>query len=641
MKNFDKIEILLQAIKRKRKKTDLKYSVPGLWIGSSEKKVEIRPEEYLLERFAKIKHLAEFNKIPSYKNTEDARVYNVFARLATSFDHDNDGKINLEPIAGEWRETGTFLKSIGLLPYLHSLGINTVYFLPITSIGIDGKKGSLGSPYAIRNPYKLDENLAEPIIEATIEEQFAAFVEAAHELGMKVITEFVFRTGSIDSDLAIEHPDWFYWIKAKIRDRGNSNNEKQYGPPVFTKEELDKIKQKVEKGELTNLPKPHKEHRDMFVPTPKKVARVENKVLGVNNSPRGQNLLESFRIPGAFADWPPNDSQPVWNDVTYLKMYDHKDFNFIAYNTVRMYDTKLAKEENEVKDLWEFIENIIPFYQNEFGIDGVMIDMGHALPLKLRKALVEKAKENKENFTFWEENFSISDASVKEGYNAVLGYMPFDAHDPWKMRGLINWLSQGTCPVPFFATPETHNTKRAASREGGVEFSKIAYLVSSFLTTMTFIHNGFELGEENPVNTGLGFSEEDYEKYPPEKLALFSETELNWKNQDNLVEFIKKVNNIRNTYLKDENKISSKSIQNISNSDDRCLTFVRRSNSNQMEILIGANLTNQEINLEISMLDGVKEIKDEFTGNIIHISDGMAKVSLEPFAYICGKLEME
>ena len=46
------------------------------------------------------------------------------------------------------------------------------------------------------------------------------------------------------------------------------------------------------------------------------------------------------RIPGAFADWPPDDNQPPWTDVTYLRMYDHPDFNYMAYNTIRMYDER-------------------------------------------------------------------------------------------------------------------------------------------------------------------------------------------------------------------------------------------------------------------------------------------------------------
>ena len=56
-------------------------------------------------------------------------IYNIFVRLTTSFDHNSDGLIggskedttlNTEGI----RESGTFLKSIALLPYLKKMGVN-------------------------------------------------------------------------------------------------------------------------------------------------------------------------------------------------------------------------------------------------------------------------------------------------------------------------------------------------------------------------------------------------------------------------------------------------------------------------------------------------------------------------------------
>ena len=106
------------------------------------------------------------------------------------------------------------------------------------------------------------------------------------------------------------------------------------------------------------------------------------------------------RIPGAFADWPPDDNQPPWNDVTYLRMYTHPDFNYIGYNTIRMYDARLARPEHVNRPLWDRIVGIIPYYQREFNIDGVMIDMGHALPMALKAEMVKKAAAQEGMATF-------------------------------------------------------------------------------------------------------------------------------------------------------------------------------------------------------------------------------------------------
>ncbi|MCF6357419.1 MAG: carboxypeptidase-like regulatory domain-containing protein, partial [Draconibacterium sp.] len=154
-----------------------------------------------------------------------------------------------------------------------------------------------------------------------------------------------------------------------IEDRDNdSDNEHQYGPPLFNEMELSFINQKKEAGDLNALAPPHKAFRNMFTPTPQRVARIGNRIRGF--LPDGTEV----KIPGAFADWPPDDKQPAWSDVTYLRLYDHKDFNYIAYNTVRMYDRRLAVKKKRAGGLWEYIVGIIPYYQEKFGIDGVMID---------------------------------------------------------------------------------------------------------------------------------------------------------------------------------------------------------------------------------------------------------------------------
>ncbi len=139
--------------------------------------------------------------------------------MTTAFDHNGDDQISPMPNSDGWRETGTLLKSMALLPYIREMGFNTVHLLPITAIGRDGRKGTLGSPYAIRNPYLLDENSAEPALGLTAEQLFRGSVEAAHRLGMRVVIEFVLRTAAKDSDWVPEHPEWFYWIRADVPDR--------------------------------------------------------------------------------------------------------------------------------------------------------------------------------------------------------------------------------------------------------------------------------------------------------------------------------------------------------------------------------------------------------------------------------------
>jgi glycosidase len=629
------LEARLNDLRQAKYKND--YFVPALWLNDETKsKQKVNPYKFFLDKIKNIRLLSATEKIslPDKDWTKHAIIYNMFVRYATAYDHDNNGQVDILTDEKSFRETGTFLKSIAILPYLHYMGINTIYLLPVTSIGVDGKKGNLGSPYAIRNPYKLDENLSEPILELDIETQFSAFVEAAHLLGMKVVVEFVFRTASKDSDLALEHPEWFYWIKEKIKDREpGSKDEKKYGPPIFSEKELKEIKEKVYAGDFVKLPAPSSEYRDMFTDVPRKVARVDDRIIGVI----GELEKKTCRIPGAFADWPPDDIQPVWSDVTYLRLYGHPNFNYIAYNTVRMYEQKLEQNQYRVHSLWDNICNIIPYYQQNFKIDGVMVDMGHALPHELRSSLIETARRENPDFVFWEENFELTKKSRKDGYNASLGYLPFDLHLPEKLHSLIKMLENSGSPIPFFGTAETHNTHRTASRNGALLFSKFTWALVNYIPSLPFILNGFELNAKEPINTGLCFEPEEIANYPASKLPLFSVSSLNWDSDVELTEFIKQVVDIRRRTIEPESNFETKTIKYIETSHENIIAFTR--NFSGKEYLFIGNMDYKlEIYFSMKITEKYRKLKDYFSDKIVNIANGWLIYNLKPFEFIFGEL---
>ncbi len=505
-----------------------KYFVPKLWIepfSNSNEIADINPFEFFKSRIEAIFD-APRGDLP---NDENLIVYSLLPRYSSAFDHNLDGKISLSAIDGKFFETGTFLKTIALLPYYKSFGVNCLYFLPLTEIGKHSKKGILGSPYAINNHFRFDSRLSEPFFEESLDLQFKALVEACHHLGIRVVVEFVLRTVSVDCDLALEHPEWFYWIYDDCEQR-------TFKPPYFSPEELIKIETKVKNGDFENLPPPPPEYIKLFSDPPKIVKREGEKIVGINT--KGQKL----KIPNAFADWPPNDTQPLWFDVTYLKYYDHPKYNYIAYNTVRMYEQELAKKSCKNHKLWEYLENIIPHYIENYDIDGVMIDMGHAMPISLLRKIINKARRIKEDFIFWEENFNVEEKSKQLGYNATLGYLPFDQHDPVKLNELLMKFQNRVFPLPFFLASESHNTPRSA--RFGCKFNQLVWGFNSFLDGIRFLLSGFELCDSKPWNTGLCFTPEEIEKYPPERLSLFSPLALDW-GKSHILEFIRQVNHLR------------------------------------------------------------------------------------------------
>ncbi len=623
---FAELKSQLENLALKAKSPD--YRVPALWtpIGSNPSAkampMHVNQAVWLLEHLHAIENAKNSRLDPTRslngqisgsdggKWIAGESMYNLMVRLATAYDHDGDGTLGgnaKDPTlnASGKRESGTFLKSIALLGHIRRLGCTTIHLLPVTSIGHDGNKGVLGSPYAIKNAYRLEERQADPLVAMSVDDQCRAFIEACHMLGMRVIFEFVFRTASKDADWIAEHPDWFYWIDATVEDRmpGEKDIRKAkatYGNPIFSADELKTIKSKVDQNDFHELPAPPTSYRNFFklAPEPGTIHLNEKgqyRAAGLDAS-NGQDV--EVRIPGAFADWPPDDNQPPWGDVTYLKMYRDEDprhprFNYIAYNTIRMYDAALACNALANRPLWDKIRDLIPHYQQEFGIDGVMVDMGHAVPVSLMREIVDTARGIDPNFAFLSENFSIDETSVEAGYNAVVGYAWWVEYKRDGLYGLIDHVGKRGVPLPWFATVENHNTPRAAARPGGERYARYAFLLNVLLPrSIPFVHAGFELGETWPVNTGLDFSDKDLAFYRGKPLPLFDMAALDWDGATGMLEFTRKVVELRTAWGKAIGSAASNSFIALETGHEDVVAFLRHGGQQNVLLVLNRDLEN-------------------------------------------------
>lgn len=97
---------------------------------------------------------------------------------------------------------GTFSAAETQLPRLAELGVDILWLMPIHPIGEINRKGSLGSPYAVR-----DYRAVNPELGSLADLQ--SFVARAHALGMKVILDWVANHSAWDNWLVTEHPDWY------------------------------------------------------------------------------------------------------------------------------------------------------------------------------------------------------------------------------------------------------------------------------------------------------------------------------------------------------------------------------------------------------------------------------------------------
>ena len=98
---------------------------------------------------------------------------------------------------------GTFKAIIPDLDRIKGLGVDIIWFMPIHPIGVKGKKGSLGCPYANR-----DYRSVNP--EYGTMDDFKALCGEIRQRGMKVMIDVVYNHTSPDSVLWETHPEFFY-----------------------------------------------------------------------------------------------------------------------------------------------------------------------------------------------------------------------------------------------------------------------------------------------------------------------------------------------------------------------------------------------------------------------------------------------
>jgi len=117
------------------------------------------------------------------KNTKVLSIYQIFVR--------------------DYAPDGTLQNVTDDLERIKSMGFDFVYLLPIHPISLTGRKGSIGSPYAIQDYDAVDEALG-------TKEDFARLIEKAHSLGLRVMMDIVIHHTGRDHRWVSEHPEYYH-----------------------------------------------------------------------------------------------------------------------------------------------------------------------------------------------------------------------------------------------------------------------------------------------------------------------------------------------------------------------------------------------------------------------------------------------
>src|SRR5499433_296733 len=97
---------------------------------------------------------------------------------------------------------GNFDGVTAQLDRLKDLGVTILWLMPIHPIGQERKKGTIGSPYAVRDYYGINPDYGN-------KEDLKRLISEAHRRGLKVIIDIVANHTSWDSVLIMKHPEWF------------------------------------------------------------------------------------------------------------------------------------------------------------------------------------------------------------------------------------------------------------------------------------------------------------------------------------------------------------------------------------------------------------------------------------------------
>ena len=535
----------------KSKKGSGEFSIPSVWNylnlpckKEKDNEITIGKADYFI---GCIEHILKNKPRKSKNDICSLNFYSMMPRVFSAWKNDNG------------IENGTLMKSLCLLPVLSEMGINAIYLLPVFETSDICKKGELSSPYSIKDVMAADSGLHEPILEnISAQEEFRAFVEAAHSLNMKVVLDFALRTASRDSVLSEEHPDWFYWIKSDKADEFNVPQIEGIGHSVVSNEIIGKLYTSPEMGKFISC--------FAFPPSEEEWNRLKEKTVktGENLHILAKKELGIEIMPG-FADTI-NDPQPPWTDITFLRFYLDQTAEsmkylkyenpppFIAQDGIKC-SVFAGKKPN--KGLWDYIEGVIPFYIRNFGIDGARIDMAHALPKELTDSMMKKIRDEKEDFILWSEEFSAenSDKLKNEGYSFLTGGI----WDQWdktkdlyfneKIAGCV-----GGSVLPVASALETADTPRAALYLGHEENEAAVFIAALLPNTVVVVNNGELLSEIQPMNLGLKNTEKGrfvLEKGNPlyGKLSFFDKYYFNWTSPEKLDKTVSAALKIREKYI--------------------------------------------------------------------------------------------
>ncbi len=102
----------------------------------------------------------------------------------------------------QFSEEGTIKAFTKHMPRLKNMGVDILWIMPVHPIGKENRKGGLGSYYSVQDYTAVNPEFGSM-------NEFKNMVKLAHELGMKLIIDWVANHTAWDHEWVTEHPEYY------------------------------------------------------------------------------------------------------------------------------------------------------------------------------------------------------------------------------------------------------------------------------------------------------------------------------------------------------------------------------------------------------------------------------------------------
>ncbi len=248
----------------------------------------------------------------------------------------------------QFSEESSFTAIADHLPRLKDLGVDVLWFMPIHPIGMENRKGELGSYYSVKDYRDVNPEFGSM-------EDFLGLVEKAKKMGFYIILDWVPNHTAWDHPWTREHPDWYL-----------KNEEGEFIPPLgfdwtdviqldwsnpdMQDTMLEDLKYWVELGiDGFRVDHPHKTPAAFWDRVRVELNRIRPVLMLAENEEQTEFLVKGFDMNYAWELWEiMNEVAQGKKNVSHLRKYFAKEDSIYPENVYR-----LRFLTNHDKNSWE------------------------------------------------------------------------------------------------------------------------------------------------------------------------------------------------------------------------------------------------------------------------------------------------